>query len=64
MGPFMIWLVLHVRGQDQPHPVFCMALVCNADGDILLTREYPQEKFLRKPRNNSFIDQASSVKMA
>ena len=34
------------------------------DGAILPALNYPQEKFLQNPYNNSFIDQACSVKMA
>ena len=48
---------------------FC-AVICyprRQDGAILSARDYPlvpQEKFLRKPYNTSFINQACLVKMA
>ena len=56
-----------VSGQDESNPALWLA---TRTGKMELscplgtTRRVPQEKFLRKPYNKSFIDQACSVKMA
>jgi len=56
-----------VSGQDESNPALGLA---TRAGKIKLscplgtTRRVPQETFLRKPYNKSFIDQACSVKMA
>ena len=56
-----------VSGQDESNPTLWLAtragkmeLSC----PLRTTRCVPQEKFLWKPYNKSFIDQACSVKMA
>ena len=56
-----------VSGQDESNPALLLA---TRAGKMELscphgtTRRVPREKFPRKPYNKSFIDQASSVKMA
>jgi len=56
-----------VSGLDESNPALCLAtragkmeLSC----PLGTTHRVPQEKFLPKPHNKAFIDQACSVKMA
>ena len=61
------YMASSVSRQDESDPALCLAtragkmeLSC----PLGTTRRFPQEKFIRKPHNKSFIDQACSVKMA
>jgi len=56
-----------VSRQDESNPALWLATWVGKMGlscPLGSTRRVPQEKFLRRPYNKSFIDQACSVKMA
>ena len=62
-----LYMASSASGQDEPNRTMWLAIPAGKmepSCPLGTTRCIPQEKFLRKPYNKSFIDQVCSVKMA